>query len=177
MKTRISLTAIVLALSIHTQAAAEGKAQATTTTPPAKSKTMTTTTKGSADVVKGFFEAFGKGDSEGVINSFHPETNIVAVRKGERKGDQLYGSYSGTEGAKTFLTNMGKNFDTKAFSVDHVIGEGNVAFASGSFVHNIRSTGKPYASAWALKVIVKDGKILEYHFFEDTAGFVEASKK
>ena len=177
MKAHLCLSAIVLALSITTTAAAEGKAQPAST--PAKNKTMTNTTtaKSAADVVKGFFEAFGKGDSEGVINSFHPETSITAVRKGERKGDQLYGSYSGTEGAKVFLTNMGKNFDTKAFSVDHVIGEGNVAFASGAFVHNIRTTGKPYASDWALKVIVKDGKILEYHFYEDTAGFVEASKK
>ena len=52
----------------------------------------------------------------------------------------------------------------------------NVAFASGTFVHDIRTTGKPYASDWALKIIVKDGKILEYHFYEDSQGFVEACK-
>jgi ketosteroid isomerase-like protein len=183
MKVQLALTAIVFTLSIHTPAAAEGK------NPPAaastkKDKDMTATvaaantvaTKSAADVVKGFFEAFGKGDADGVVNAFHKDAVIVAVRKGERKGTQLHGSYAGQQGAKDFVTNLGKNFDTKAFSVDQVIGEGNVAFASGAFVHNIRSTGKPYASDWALKVIVKDGKILEYHFYEDSAGFVEASK-
>ncbi|MBJ6760417.1 nuclear transport factor 2 family protein [Myxococcaceae bacterium JPH2] len=138
---------------------------------------MATTTKTSADVLKGFFDAFGKGDADGVVNSFHPDALIVAVRKGDRKGEQLHGSYKGKDGAKEFVTNLGKNFDTKAFSVEHLIGDGDVAYASGAFVHNIRSTGKPYASDWALKVLVKDGKILEYHFYEDSAGFVEASKK
>lgn len=136
--------------------------------------TITDTQKSAAEVLKGFFEAFGKGDADGVINSFHPDSLIVAVHKGERKDYQLYGSYSGKEGAKAFVTNLGKNFDTKAFSVEHVVGEGNVAYASGAFVHNIRTTGKPYASDWALKILVKDGKILEYHFYEDSARFVEA---
>ncbi|QSQ20835.1 nuclear transport factor 2 family protein [Pyxidicoccus parkwayensis] len=181
MKVQLTLTAIVFALSIHTTAAAEGK------NPPAAASTKkdkemtaaaaaTTATKSAADVVKGFFDAFGKGDGEAVVNSFHKDAVITAVRKGERKGTQLHGTYNGQQGAKDFVTNLGKNFDTKAFSVDSVIGEGNVAFASGAFVHNIRTTGKPYASDWALKVIVKDGKILEYHFYEDSAGFVEASK-
>lgn len=132
------------------------------------------TTKSATEVLKGFFEAFGKGDADGVINSFHPDSIIVAVRKGERNDNQLHGSYSGKEGAKAFVMNLGKNFDTKAFSVEQIIGEGNVAFASGAFVHNIRTTGKPYASDWALKIIVKDGKILEYHFYEDSAGYIEA---
>lgn len=151
---------------------------------PKQSKTMTSTatvsstaaSKNAADVVRQFFAAFGKGDVEGVLNTFHSSTSITAVRKGERKPDELHGSYTGKDGAKTFLANLGKTFDTKAFSVDHVVGDEKVAFASGSFLHNIRSTGKPYTSDWALMVVVQDGKILEYHFYEDSASFVSASK-
>jgi ketosteroid isomerase-like protein len=180
MKARLSLTALVFALALSTQAAAESKPAAAAAP---KSKTMTaaattTTTKSSAEVLKSFFDAFGKGDADGVVNTFHPDAAITAVRKSaDRKGEQLHGSYTGKAGAKEFVMNMGKTFDTKAFSVEHLIGEGDVAYASGSFVHNIRSTGKPYASDWALKVIVKEGKILEYHFYEDSAGFIDASKK
>ncbi|WP_199728726.1 nuclear transport factor 2 family protein [Corallococcus sp. CA053C] len=179
MKARLSLTALVFALALSTQAAAESKPAAAAAP---KSKTMTaaatTTTKSSADVLKSFFEAFGKGDADGVVNTFHQDAAITAVRKAsDRKGEQLHGTYTGKAGAKEFVANMGKAFDTKAFSVEHLIGEGDVAYASGSFVHNIRSTGKPYASDWALKIIVKEGKILEYHFYEDSAGFIEASKK
>ena len=72
--------------------------------------------------------------------------------------------------------NLGKTFDTKAFSVGHVIGQGDVAFANGSFLHLVKSTGKPFSSDWALMSVVKDGKILEYHFYEDSAAFAQASR-
>jgi uncharacterized protein len=140
------------------------------------SKTMNPKMSSSADVVRGFFAAFGKGDADGVINSFHPEVAITAVRRAERKPDQLYGTYAGREGAKAFLVALGKTFDTQAFSVANVIGEGGIAFANGSFVHKVRTTGKPFASDWALMCVVKEGKILEYHFYEDSAAYVDASR-
>jgi ketosteroid isomerase-like protein len=133
------------------------------------------TVRDAAAVVHGFFDAFGKGDVEGAINAFDLKALITAVRKEPRKGDQLYGSYSGKEGVREFFTNLAKTFDTKAFSVDHVVGDGVVAYANGSFSHIVKATSKPYISDWALMCVVREGKILEYHFFEDSAGFEKAS--
>jgi ketosteroid isomerase-like protein len=126
------------------------------------------------DVIKEFFAAFGKGDVDGVIDTFHPNTSIVAVRNAERQGDH-YGRYEGRDGAKDFVAMLGKSFDTKAFSVSNVVGEGNVAFANGSFTHELKSTGKLFSSDWALMAVVQDGKILEYHFFEDSQAFALAN--
>ncbi|XXF80119.1 nuclear transport factor 2 family protein [Myxococcaceae bacterium GXIMD 01537] len=130
----------------------------------------------SADVVREFFAAFGRGDVEGVIGTFHPEARIVAVRQAARRENELYGNYAGSEGARAMLMTLGKLFETQAFSVDQVLGEGAVAFASGSFVHKVKSTGKPFSSDWALRCVIKDGKILQYRFFEDSAAYVEASR-
>lgn len=142
-----------------------------------KSKTMeTTVAKQSKDVVKDFFAAFGSGDFNGVMNSFHDSCTVIGIRDGKRTGSQLYGSYKGKEGVKSFLTNLGSTFDTKAFSVDHVIGEGDVAFANGKFTHVVKSTGKTFSSDWALMCVIKDDKIYEYHFFEDSEKFAEANK-
>lgn len=173
-KSRIIFSALLVATVCSLQAVAQSNKSSTPVAPPAKaSKAMSTPT--SADVVKGFFAAFGKGDAEGVVNSFHEKATIVAVRKGEHKGNH-YGTYAGREGAKSFITVLSKSFDTQAFSVDHVVGEGNVAFASGSFVHKLKTTGKLFTSDWALKCIVQDGKILEYHFYEDSEAFRDAGK-
>lgn len=131
----------------------------------------------SATAVQEFFTAFGKGDFEGIVNSFHPECRITSIRKEERSGQQLYGSYEGKEGVKSFISNLGGAFDTQAFAVDHLIGEGDVAFANGSFTHKLKSTGKLFTSDWALMCIVKDGKISEYHFYEDSAAFEAANRK
>lgn len=132
--------------------------------------------KQSKEVVQGFFTAFGNGDFEGVINSFHDSCTVIGIRDSERSGKQIYGTYKGKEGAKAFLSNVGGTFDTKAFSVDHVVGESDVAFANGKFTHVVKSTGKTFSSAWALMCVVKDGKILEYNFYEDSEKFVEANR-
>ena len=134
------------------------------------------TVKQSKEVVQGFFNAFGKGDFNGIINSFHDSSMIMAVREANRNGSQIYGTYKGKEGAKTFISNLGNAFDTKAFSVDNVVSEGNVVFANGKFTHLVKSSSKSFSSDWALMCVIKDDKILEYHFYEDSEKFAEASK-
>jgi ketosteroid isomerase-like protein len=126
-------------------------------------------------IVKDFFAAFGRGDLQGVVATFHPRAEIVAVRADSRADGQLFGRYEGTEGARTFVTTLGTLFQTQTFSVQDVVGEGNVVFASGDFVHIVKATGKPYRSSWALRCDIADDKILRYRFFEDSASYVEAS--
>src|SRR6478735_3716532 len=114
-----------------------------------KSEAMETVTKKqSKEVVQDFFTAFGNGDFNGVINSFHDSCTVVGIRDAERVGSQIYGTYKGKDGAKTFLTNLGNAFDTKAFTIDLIIGEGDVAFANGKFTHVVKSTGKTFSSDW-----------------------------
>jgi ketosteroid isomerase-like protein len=133
--------------------------------------------KSSSEVVKDFFAAFGKGDMEGLINSFQDNCKITAVRESARTGKEIYGSYEGKQGVSDFISNLGAAFNTKAFTVNNVIGEGKVAFANGKFTHEIKSTGKMFSSDWALMCVVENGKILEYHFYEDSASFINANKK
>ncbi|TGM78319.1 nuclear transport factor 2 family protein [Leptospira mtsangambouensis] len=128
-------------------------------------------------VLETFFNEFGKGNAAGVLNCFHPQTIITAVRNENRSENQLYGTYNGIAGAEEFLKNMGSQLDTKRFQVDQIVGKKDWVFASGNFLHTIKQTGKPFESEWALKVQIKDGKILSYHFYEDSATFVVASKK
>ncbi|HEY0656352.1 MAG TPA: nuclear transport factor 2 family protein [Chryseosolibacter sp.] len=142
-----------------------------------KSTSMETTTKKTGkQVVQEFFTAFGNGDLPGVINSFHDSCKIVGIREAERAGNSLYGTYDGKDGIKAFLSNLGATFDTKAFSVQRIAGEGDIAFAHGKFTHIVKSTGKSFSSDWALVCVIKDQKILEYHFYEDSQKFAEASR-
>jgi uncharacterized protein len=141
-----------------------------------KLKTMETVTRRqSKEVVQGFFTAFGKGDVTGVVNSFHDSCTVIATRNSQRSGSQIYGTYRGKDDAKTFLSNLGAAFDTKAFTVEHVVGEGSVSFANGRFTHTVKSTGKTFQSDWALMCVIKDDKIFEYHFYEDSEKFSEAN--
>lgn len=145
------------------------------TSTPTKPETMTTNS--STEPVKLFFNAFGNGDFNGILNSFHENCSITAVRAATRSENQLYGTYTGKQGVTDFITNLGNTFNTKAFTVDYVVGEGNVAFACGKFTHEIKATGKLFSSDWSLMCVIKDNTILEFHFYEDSASFVVANTK
>jgi uncharacterized protein len=138
-----------------------------------KMDTIETSTK----PVKAFFDAFSKGDFQGILNTFHKEVVITAVRESTQSGSEIYGTYNGIDGVKKFLSNLGTAFDTKAFSVQNIVGNDKVAFANGKFVHKIKQTEKLFASDWALYAVIKDGKIIEYHFYEDSEKFSKANTK
>lgn len=139
-------------------------------------KNQTMQNENSVSVVKEFFSAFSIGNLEGIVNSFHDDAVIYAVRNGQRPAGQLYGTYKGRSGAREFINNLVSTFETRAFQVDRIAGEGELAFANGSFLHIVKSTGREYSSQWALVCVVKDNKIMEYRFYEDSASFLEASK-
>ena len=125
-------------------------------------------------LVEEFFSAFSNGDFNGIINSFHDDCEIIAVRNSERIKSQIYGSYKGVPGVREFISNLGAEFDTKVFTVENLVSEGNVVFANGKFTHELKSTGKLFSSDWALMCVIKNDKILEYHFYEDSEKFAEA---
>ncbi|MFT3913430.1 MAG: nuclear transport factor 2 family protein [Anaeromyxobacteraceae bacterium] len=130
---------------------------------------------GSADAVRRFFSAFGRGDVDGLVAAFHPEALVAAVREGPRDGG-IHGAYRGHAGVREFVGALGAALETEAFEVDGVVGEGDVAFASGRFRHRVRSTGRPFESAWALRCRVRDGLIQEFRFYEDSAAY-EAARR
>ncbi|WP_423735741.1 nuclear transport factor 2 family protein [Chitinophaga caseinilytica] len=125
--------------------------------------------------VQAFFAAFGKGDLEALVQTFDPAAEITAVRAGNRAAGQIYGSYKGHAGVREFVAGLGAAFQTQAFTVEQVIGEGETVFASGKFTHLVKATGKTFSSDWALKCTVRNGKIVSYHFYEDSAAYAQAS--
>lgn len=130
----------------------------------------------STKTVNNFFEALGKGDSDAAINLFEDQAQIILVRPSENRGaEDLYGTYNGKQGAASFLSNFSKTFSPQEFSVQNLIGNDQVAFANGNFTHKVIATGKLFSSKWALMCIVKNEKISEYHFYEDSSAFDAAN--
>lgn len=134
-----------------------------------------TNTNPAADVVRQFFGAFGTGDMAALLALFSSDAEIVAVRPGERAAAEIYGTYRGPDAARDFIANLGATLQTKSFEVESVVGDDHVAFASGTFVHTVKTTGRDFASHWALRCDVAGGKISTYRFYEDSAAFVRAA--
>lgn len=135
-----------------------------------------TATKQNIAVIQDYFTAFQQGNMKKVLNTFHEDCLIVSVRNKDREKEQLHGTYRTKEQAKQFLQNISNLFNTEEFIVEKIIGDGNVVFANGTFVHKLKSTKKMFVSDWVQRCIIEDDKIKEYRFYEDSAAFVEASK-
>ena len=131
--------------------------------------------KNSINVVNSYFNAFGEGDIETIINTFHEDSLIVSVKDIFRlKKAHLHGTYNGSAEARQFIANIGSLFNTKDFTVKRIVAEGNVVFANGSFTHEVKRTGKLFESDWTQMCIIEGNKIKEYRFYEDSAAYVEA---
>ncbi len=134
------------------------------------------TKKNNVEVVKDYFNSFQNGNMEQVLNSFHPDCYIVSVKEEERSKEELHGIYRTQEEAKQFLNNITALFNTKDFTVNHISSAGDhLVMANGTFSHEVKSTGKLFNSTWAQLCIIKDEKIKEYRFYEDSAALVVAS--
>lgn len=127
------------------------------------------------DVVRSFFDAFGQGRLDDLVALFDPKAELHAVRSGTPATGEPYGTYRGSAGVRAFITALGTSFDTKEFAVDSIIGENEVAFASGRFVHEVKSTRRRFASEWALRCVVRGGRIVEYRFYEDSQAYARAA--
>jgi len=129
-------------------------------------------------VVENYFEAFSTGDLERVLRIFHPDCLIVSVHERVRKAGQLHGAYRSRAQAREFLDNIAGLFETQHFEVATIMeGDNNVVYASGTFIHKVKATGKPFYSSWVQRSIIEDGMIKEYRFYEDSAAYEKAATK
>lgn len=131
-------------------------------------------TESSTQTLRRFFAAFARGDGEAVVATFDPSATLTAVRSGPRQPREVYGTYVGAAGVREFVANLGGAFETQNFAVDRIASEGEVAAAHGSFTHLVKSTGRLFRSDWALVCTVREGRIVDYRFFEDSAALVAA---
>lgn len=122
-------------------------------------------------IVDQFFTAFGAGDLDRVVETAHEDIEVVATGP---DAIPWYGTYHGRDGLRRFLECLDDATRTEAFSVDRMVGEEGTVFASGHLRHRIPATGGVFESDWALRCEIRDGAILEYQFFEDTAAAAAA---
>jgi uncharacterized protein len=121
--------------------------------------------------VERFFAAFGRGDLDGLLDALHDD--IVIEVEGPANVP-IYQTYKGKVGARHFIEEMGRNFQTQQFDVQTLMGQDHTVMAAGVFKHVVIPTGKIFQSAWALRCEIKDDKISHYRFYENTGAAAEA---
>jgi uncharacterized protein len=108
--------------------------------------------------VQRMFEAFGKGDLDGLLETVHPDSRWTYVGANPRPAK---GVYVGRDGAKRFFENILRNLDMTAFHLREFVTENDTVVVFGFEAGTVKATGKPFRNEWAQKYVVQDGLITE----------------
>lgn len=118
------------------------------------------------DIVRGLYEAFGRGDVPGVLGAL--DENIEWT---EAEGFPYGGTYVGPQAVlEGVFMKLGTEWENWTAVPEKIIdGGGDDVVALGTYTGKYLATGKsisvPYAHAWTLK----DGKAVRFQQYTDTA--------
>jgi ketosteroid isomerase-like protein len=122
--------------------------------------------------VQSLYAAFQRGDIAAIAGAAVPDT--VWQVHGRTKDHPSIGRHKGAQGVQTFFGIVAETQDVSSFTPREFHAAGDKVFVRGDYAWTMRKTGKPVSSEWLHMFTVRDGKLLGFEEFTDTAQFAEA---
>jgi ketosteroid isomerase-like protein len=111
----------------------------------------------------------------GVFDTLAPD---VVWRLVGRPADVPYaGEFRGHAGTQKFFEGLGGAIDILEFGPSEIIEGGDKIVALGREQSRVKATGRTYETDWVHVFHVKDGKIVKFQEFMDTATMAKAFAK
>jgi uncharacterized protein len=118
-----------------------------------------------------FLQAFGSGDLDATLALLHEDLvlDVPGASAVPWTGRRL-----GRDGAAEFFALLGEHLEPEAFEVDKVLGDDETAVVLGRFAQRVKRSGDTFASEFALRLGVQDGRIASYLMLENSWTVAEA---
>jgi len=123
-------------------------------------------------VVQQIYAAFGRGDIPAILNLL--ANNAEITHQGPPDILPWAHTYRGREGWAQFFKDLAEILEPLKFEPRDYVAQGERVVAFGSFQARIRSTGGPFDELWAMDWVIRDGRAVTCHVYEDTAAMVAA---
>ena len=124
------------------------------------------------EIVKGIYEAFGRGDIPAILNSL--ADNIEWIVSGHEDGIPYAGTYRGREAVGQFFSVLGDNIDYSLFEPREFISQGDRVAVFGHYQGTVRPSGNSVEAEWAMSWTLQAGKATNFRAYDDTAAVVAA---
>ena len=122
-------------------------------------------------VVRKGYEAFGRGDINGLLESLDEQITWVTPGPSDLATS---GKRTGRQEVAGFFASVNQLFDIQRFEPREFIAQGDLVVVLGSETAVARSTGKPLELDWVHVFTIKNGKVAAFQEFFDTAAVVAA---
>jgi ketosteroid isomerase-like protein len=122
--------------------------------------------------VQSLYAAFQRGDIATVIAGM--ASDVEWTVNGRRKDYPLLGSWKGQADVQKFFQGVAEHEEATEFSPREFFGADDTVCVLGHYAWKIRKTGRSVASDWAHIFTIRNGKVVRFREFNDTAQFAEA---
>jgi ketosteroid isomerase-like protein len=95
----------------------------------------------------------------------------------EMEGVPFAGTRRGIAGVRDFFAAVSDGLDVLEFEPHEYIAQGDKVVALGRYSWRVKATGREFSSDFAHVCTVRDGKIVRFHEYMDTAAEVRAHKE
>jgi uncharacterized protein len=123
------------------------------------------------DVIRRGYDAFGRGDIPGLLASF--DEQILWVTPGPPEL-ATSGRRTGHQAVAEFFGSVNQVFDIQRFEPREFIAQGDRIVVLGSETARVRASGKTLELDWVHSFTMRNGKVVAFQEFFDTAAVVAA---
>ena len=120
-------------------------------------------------IVRGCYEAFGRGDIDALIDALDPNVEWFTPGPSELA---TAGTRRGQQQIRQFFDSVNELYDFQRFEPKTFIADGDTVVVLGEDTATFKPTGKTVHDEWAHVMTVKNGKIVRFHEYLDTAAVV-----
>jgi uncharacterized protein len=124
-------------------------------------------------VVQEMFEAFLRGDLQGVLDRL---TEDVEWRLGGPTEITYAGTRHGREKVAEFFKTLAEVSEFEEFEPQEYIAQGDRVVVLGHERQRVKATGQVVDNDWAMVFTIRDGKIAKFRNYEDTAAVAAAHR-
>ncbi len=126
-----------------------------------------------ADIVRGFYDALGRGDVPGVLARLHDQLEWTEAER--------FPYYSGTwrspqEVLDKLLIPLARDWDRFSARAHDFIAQGDRVVTLGQYSGTFKATGKSMTASFAHVWTIRDGRLARFDMYTDTAKVREALK-
>ena len=120
------------------------------------------------------YENFKNGDIQALMDSMSDDVDWEIP---EIENVPFARRYRGREGAMQFFSSLAQAQDSVAFNPQEFIAQGDKVVVLGNYAWRARTTGREFGGDWAHVFTIRDGKIVGFKEYTDTAVISAAHRK
>ena len=123
------------------------------------------------NIAKQTYEAFLRGDIEGLLKLYAEDVRWEVYGPASLP---TVGTWQGKDGLAQFFATVNERLEPHSFEPQEFSAQDDQVAVIGHYDWTAKATGRPFSANWVHVLTLRDGKIIRFREYTDTAAAVAA---